>query len=93
VFARQVEAYGQIGGTLIGISTSGDSTNVVRAFETARDLSVATIALTGEGGGKLAACSDILIDVPSRITPIVQQLHLCIYHYMCERIEAILAGG
>jgi D-sedoheptulose 7-phosphate isomerase len=88
VFARQVEAYGRNGGVLIGISTSGDSANVVRAFETARTLDVVTIALTGEGGGKLAPLSDILIDVPSRRTPIVQQLHICIYHYLCQQIES-----
>ena len=93
VFARQVEAYGRNGGALIGISTSGNSINVLRALEAARGLGVATIALTGEGGGKLAAFSDVLIDVPSRVTPIIQQLHLCIYHYMCDRIEAILADG
>jgi D-sedoheptulose 7-phosphate isomerase len=88
VFARQVEAYGSRGGVLLGISTSGDSLNVVRAFETAKLLGVRTIALTGEGGGKLASVCDLLIDVPSRRTPIIQQLHICIYHYICEQIEA-----
>jgi D-sedoheptulose 7-phosphate isomerase len=91
VFARQVEAYGRNGGVLLGISTSGNSANVVEAFKTARALSVVTVGLTGEGGGKLAPLSDILIDVPSRRTPIIQQLHICIYHYLCERIEAALA--
>jgi D-sedoheptulose 7-phosphate isomerase len=88
VFARQVEAYGNSGGVLLGISTSGNSTNVVRAFEAAKLLGVRSIALTGEGGGKLASVCDFLIDVPSRRTPIVQQLHICIYHYICEQIEA-----
>src|SRR5262245_47757705 len=78
VFARQVEAYGRRGGALLGISTSGNSPNIVRAFETARSLDVKTIALTGEGGGKLGPLSDLLIDVPSRSTPIIQQLHICI---------------
>lgn len=91
VFARQVEAYGKTGGALIGISTSGNSPNVVRAFETARSLGVKTVGLTGEGGGKLARVSDILIDVPSRRTPIIQQWDICIYHYICERIEAASA--
>jgi D-sedoheptulose 7-phosphate isomerase len=91
VFARQVEAYGKPGGILLGISTSGNSKNVIRAFEAARALSMATVALTGEGGGKLAALSDVLIDVPSRRTPIVQQLHICIYHYFCERLEMALS--
>ncbi len=87
VFSRQVEAYGRPGGVLLGISTSGNSANVIRAFEMARQRSMATVALTGEGGGKLAELSDVLIDVPSRRTPIIQQLHICIYHYLCERIE------
>ena len=59
--------------------------------ETARALGVTTVALTGEGGGKLAGHSDILIDVPSRKTPIIQQLHICLYHYLCEKIEERLA--
>jgi D-sedoheptulose 7-phosphate isomerase len=63
----------------------------VRAFEAARALGVRTVALTGRGGGKLAPLSDVLIDVPSRHTPIVQQLHVCIYHYVCEQIEARFA--
>jgi D-sedoheptulose 7-phosphate isomerase len=88
VFARQVEAYGGPGGVLLGISTSGNSKNVLLAFESAHKLGMTTIALTGEGGGKLAVKSDILLDVPSRSTPLIQQVHICIYHYLCERIEA-----
>ena len=88
VFSRQVEAYGSPGGVLLGLSTSGNSKNVLRAFDTARDLSLTTIALTGEGGGQLAKRADILFDVPSRSTPLVQQVHICIYHYLCQRIEA-----
>ena len=72
VFARQVEAYGVQGGTLLGLSTSGNSKNVVEAFKVARSMGLTTIALTGEGGGALARHTDILIDVPSRHTPLVQ---------------------
>lgn len=90
VFARQVEAFGAGGGVLLGISTSGNSANVVEAFETARRLGLGTVALTGEGGGKLAALADVLIDVPSRSTPIIQQLHVTVYHHMCERIESAM---
>jgi D-sedoheptulose 7-phosphate isomerase len=93
VFARQVEAYGRRGGALLGISTSGNSSNIVWAFETARSLGVKTIALTGEGGGKLGPLGDLLIDVPSRRTPIIQQLHICIYHYICEQLEARFAAA
>lgn len=92
VFARQVEAYGGPGGVLIGLSTSGNSRNVGAAFETARSLGMTTVALTGEGGGRLAALSDVLLDVPSRHTPLIQQVHVCLYHYLCERVEARLAG-
>jgi D-sedoheptulose 7-phosphate isomerase len=91
VFSRQVEAYGKAGAVLLGISTSGDSRNVVAAFEQARSMSMTTIALTGEGGGKLADLSDFLFAVPSRSTPLIQQAHVCLYHYMCETIERDLA--
>jgi len=92
VFSRQVEAYGETGGVLLGISTSGNSGNVVAAFEQARAMGMTTIALTGEGGGKLAALSDILLAAPSRHTPLIQQVHICLYHYLCEQVEARLAG-
>lgn len=90
VFARQVEAYGEPGGVLLGISTSGNSKNVVAAFEQARTMGMTTIAMTGEGGGKLAGLSDVLLDVPSRSTPLIQQAHICLYHHLCERVEAQL---
>jgi D-sedoheptulose 7-phosphate isomerase len=92
-FAREVEAYGEEGAVLLGISTSGNSPNIVNAFETARSLGVRTIALTGEGGGKLAPLSDILLDIPSRYTPLIQQAHICLYHHLCERIETELAAA
>jgi D-sedoheptulose 7-phosphate isomerase len=91
VFSRQVQAYGSAGGALLGLSTSGNSKNVVEAFKTARTIGLRTIALTGEGGGQLAALSDLLIDVPSRSTPVIQQVHICLYHYMCEKIEVRLS--
>ncbi|MDQ2084636.1 SIS domain-containing protein [Xanthobacteraceae bacterium Astr-EGSB] len=92
VFSRQVEAYGVPGAVLIGISTSGNSKNIVEAFQSARAAGVKTIAMTGKGGGKLAALSDVLIDVPTTATPLIQQVHICLYHYMCEQIETRLAG-
>lgn len=93
VFSRQVEAYGEPGGVLLGISTSGNSANVVKAFEAARAAGMKTVALTGEGGGKLAALSDVLLDVPSRHTPLIQQAHICLYHFLCEQVEARLAAA
>ena len=92
VFARQVEAYAAPGGVILGISTSGNSKNVVEAFKTAKSLGMQTIGLTGEGGGKMAEWSDVLVDVPSRSTPLIQQVHICIYHYICEMVEARLTG-
>jgi len=91
VFARQVEAHGQPGGVCWGISTSGNSPNVLQALQKAKDLEMQTIALTGEGGGKLATVADILIEVPSRSTPRIQELHLPIYHYLCEQVELNLS--
>jgi D-sedoheptulose 7-phosphate isomerase len=88
VFARQVHAYARPGGALIGLSTSGNSANVVDAFVAARELGLATVALTGAGGGRLAGLADHLLAVPSTRTPLIQQVHLCLYHYLCERIEA-----
>lgn len=88
VFARQVEAFAEPGGILLGLSTSGNSANVIAAFKMAKLRDMTTIAMTGEGGGKLAMYSDILIDVPSKHTPYIQQIHLCLYHYICEAVEA-----
>jgi D-sedoheptulose 7-phosphate isomerase len=92
VFARQVEAYGRAGGVILGLSTSGNSANVVKAFEMARSMGMTTIGMTGEGGGKMAAVSDVLIDVPSKRTPDIQQVHICLYHYLCEMVEARLTN-
>lgn len=91
VFARQVEAHGMLGGVLLVLSTSGNSTNIVRAAESAKRFGLPVIALTGQGGGKLKALSDILLDVPSKQTPLIQQVHTCLYHYICEQAEARLA--
>jgi D-sedoheptulose 7-phosphate isomerase len=90
IFSHQVEAHAQKGGVLIGISTSGNSENVVNAMETAQEQGMAVVALTGKEGGLCARHSDILIDVPSQSTPRIQEMHICIYHYLCERVEATL---
>jgi D-sedoheptulose 7-phosphate isomerase len=88
VFARQVEAHGVAGAICWGLSTSGNSQSIVLAFEAAKRMGMTTIGMTGKGGGRLATLSDILLDVPSEITPRVQELHLPIYHYVCEQVEA-----
>lgn len=91
VFSRQVQAYAKPGGVVWGISTSGNSANVIKAFEVAREQGMHTIGLTGAGGGKMAALSDLLLAVPSTDTPRIQELHICVYHYLCARVEQRLA--
>jgi D-sedoheptulose 7-phosphate isomerase len=86
VFARQVEAYGETGAVLVGISTSGNSRNVIAAFQQARNLGMKTIALTGDGG-TLWNLADYVIAIPSKSTPLIQQCHVCVYHYLCQKIE------
>jgi D-sedoheptulose 7-phosphate isomerase len=92
-FARQVEAYGEDGGVLLALSTSGNSKNVLEAAKTARKKGMTVVALTGAGGGKLAPLADILLAVPARETPLIQQLHICLYHFICAEIEARIASG
>ena len=91
VFARQVEAYGREGAVIIGLSTSGNSKNVMQAFEKARAMGMKTIGLTGKGGGKMAPLCDVMLDAPSTNTPLIQQVHICLYHYLCEHIEKRIA--
>lgn len=90
VFSRQVEAHGQAGGVLWGISTSGNSPNVLHALGTARKMGMETIGLTGEGGGRMAEQCDVLLDVPSKETPRVQEMHIVLYHFICEQVETVL---
>jgi D-sedoheptulose 7-phosphate isomerase len=92
VFARQVEAYGAKGGVLIAITTSGGSANVLQAAEKARAMGMTVVGLTGRGGGKFAALCDVMLDAPGKNTPEVQQVHACLYHYLCEQIETQMAG-
>jgi D-sedoheptulose 7-phosphate isomerase len=87
VFARQVEALGREGDALVGISTSGNSENVVQAFERARATGIRTIALTGESGGKLGALADIEINVPSSETSHVQEAHIAVGQLIAFLVE------
>lgn len=91
VFARQVEAHGAPGGVLWAISTSGRSKNVVLAACAARACGMKVVAMTGEDGGELAAHSDVVLEVPSRSTPRIQEFHILYYHHLCQEIEARLA--
>lgn len=87
IFARQVEAFGQPGDLLIGISTSGKSRNLVEAFIAAQRRGVGRIALLGGDGGGLAALSDISLIVPSNQTPRIQEVHILLLHLICELVE------
>ena len=93
VFSRQVEAHGAPGAVLLAISTSGNSPSVLAAAEQARAMEMTVIGMTGDTGGKLAPLSHILLNVPSTSTPIIQQGHLCLYHHLCEVVEARLCDG
>ena len=86
-FARQVEALGREGDVFVAISTSGNSANIIRAAEAARERGVKVIGFTGQGGGKLAPLSDICFRIPSNETPRVQEGHEFIGHLLCALIE------
>ena len=87
VFARGVEALGRRGDVLVGISTSGRSPNLVRAFEAARERGVRTLALLGRDGGDLLALADVALVVPSGDTQAIQDAHSTIVHVLCELVE------
>ncbi|MCX8080540.1 MAG: D-sedoheptulose 7-phosphate isomerase [Bacteroidia bacterium] len=87
VFSRLVKAMGKKGDILIGLSTSGNSPNVVHALKTAQALGMLTAGFTGEGGGKMKSFSDILIEIPSKNTPRIQECHMIIGHSICEEVE------
>ena len=90
IFARILEAEGGEGDILVGISTSGNSANVLKAFEVAKRKGMHTIAFTGNGGGKMADKSDVILAVPSKDTPRIQESHIMIGHIICEMVEKTL---
>jgi len=87
-----VEGIMQEGDMLIGLSTSGNSPNVVKAFEAAKAKSVITIGMTGATGGNMAPLSDILMNVPSTTTPRIQEVHMLMGHIICELVEVAVFG-
>jgi D-sedoheptulose 7-phosphate isomerase len=93
VFSRAIEAVGHKGDVLVGITTSGNSANVLKAFEKAHEIGVSTIAMTGKDGGKIASISDLLINIPSTCTPRIQEAHIMIGHIVCELVEKELFGN
>ncbi len=90
VFAKQIKALGRPGDAALGLSTSGNSANVVKALEAARQLGLATLALSGGDGGPVAAAADLAIVVPSRNTPRIQEVHITIGHVLCDLVDFLL---
>lgn len=90
IFARQLLGLGRPGDVLVGLSTSGNSANVVRAVEAARTAGIASIGMTGSGGGRLAEICDLCLRVPSDRTNHIQEMHIAIGHQLCGIVEARL---
>ena len=87
IFSRQLEALGSSGDVLVGISTSGNSENIIRAFKVAKNLGITTLALTGKDGGNLKTISDHYLIVTSESTARIQESHILIGHILCDLIE------
>ena len=92
VFSRQLEGMGQKGDIFFGISTSGNSQNIINAFASAKKKGITTVALVGRDGGKMAQMADIALVVPSDSTPRIQESHILIGHIICDIIEKELFG-
>jgi D-sedoheptulose 7-phosphate isomerase len=93
IFSRQIEAFGQAGDVAIGISTSGNSRNVIEALRAAKRKGMVAVGMTGESGGRLKAEVDYCICVPSRDTPRIQEAHILVGHILCELVEQALFGS
>jgi D-sedoheptulose 7-phosphate isomerase len=87
IFAKQLKALGKEGDVAFGISTSGNSSNIIKAFEVAKEMRMKTAALTGNDGGAIAKMADISLIVPSTSTPRIQEVHILVGHILCEMVE------
>jgi len=92
IFSRLLRGTAKAGDVIVGISTSGNSKNILNAFEVAKEMDVKIIAMTGESGGKMRDCADILLNVASQDTPRIQESHIMIGHIVCELVETALFG-
>lgn len=90
IYSRLVDGIMEKGDVLIGLSTSGNSKNIVKAFETARAKGIITVGMTGENGGAMRELSDYLINIPSSVTPRIQEAHMMVGHIICELVEAAI---
>ncbi|HRO43997.1 MAG TPA: D-sedoheptulose 7-phosphate isomerase [Flavipsychrobacter sp.] len=87
VYSRLVKGMGKNGDVLVGLSTSGNSVNIIKAFEQARQIGMITVGFTGESGGEMKNLSDYLLNVPSNDTPRIQEAHIMIGHIICQLVE------
>ncbi len=87
VYSRMMKGIGRPGDILVGLSTSGNSPNIINAFEVCREIGVVTIGMTGATGGKMLGLSDHIINVPSTDTPRIQESHITIGHIICQLVE------
>jgi D-sedoheptulose 7-phosphate isomerase len=87
IYARMIDGIGKEGDVLVGLSTSGNSANIVKAFETARIKKIITVGFTGASGGRMKELSDFLINIPSSDTPRIQESHILAGHIICELVE------
>jgi D-sedoheptulose 7-phosphate isomerase len=92
IYSRMIKGIGKPGDIIVGLSTSGNSKNIVNAFDQAKINGMTTIALTGEAGGLMRSNSDILINVPSNDTPRIQECHIMVGHIICELVEKAYFG-
>ena len=92
IYARLLEGLAKPGDVLVGISTSGNSGNIVKAFEMAKSIGVVTVGFTGASGGKMKSLSDFLINIPSTTTPRIQESHILVGHIICELVEENIFG-
>jgi len=90
VYSRLVKAKGVKGDVLVAISTSGNSSNILKAMQTSRELGMINIGFTGATGGKMKDLSDVLLNIPSKDTPRIQESHITVGHIICELVEAKL---
>lgn len=90
VFAKQIKALGKPGDVLLAFSTSGSSPNVIQALKSAKEKGVASIALTGKGGGECGRLADHLLAVDSTVTPLIQEIHIAVGHVLCRLVDHYL---
>ena len=87
IYSRMIDGIGMPGDVLVGLSTSGNSKNIIKAFESAREKKIVTVGLTGASGGQMKSLSDYLINIPSTDTPRIQESHILAGHIICQLVE------